>query len=49
MIVVGLGPGDASYLSAEAREVLEGAQRLSERTLHRRTLTVLDVEPVSFD
>lgn len=49
MIVVGLGPGDASYLSAEAREVLEGAQRLFVRTLLHPTLDQLDIEPLSFD
>ncbi len=49
MIVVGLGPGDTSFLSAEAKEILEGAERLFVRTLRHPTLDQLKLKVESFD
>lgn len=49
IIVVGLGPGDTSYLSAEAKEVLEGAERLFVRTFCHPTIEQMKLEAESFD
>lgn len=47
--VVGLGPGDARYLSKEALSAIEEAKQLYVRTERHPTLSQLGIEAQSFD